>query len=258
MTPAALVLTLLFVADDPQVPSVVVDVVEDATGRRVDVVVVGAGSGFSSSLRDGPAEGSRQLRSWPLMPRGASLTPAADGLVLTIDDAGAWQPAATTPTTTPTTTGTPKKAPKPPTNPAPALPVANDRSLRLFLPSVVDERPATASLHGTRTRATGSVLILQRPAASVALTVSGVEADGGDALVTGARPVCGGAPMTGANDAAATTVVQALTRSVTTSIRCGGTLVVATLAGKRFGDRPDKDKEARGLLVQHRQPDTVK
>ena len=248
MTPAAaLLFTILFVADEssgnPAQPpcSVVVEVVEDAGGRHVDVVVVrGAASpqpGVTASLSGPKAEGSRRLRDWPWPPPGASFTPAVDGVVVTIDDVGDWQP--------PVVPVDPK-AKKPPTSTAqanaPDLPVASERALRLFLPTIVDEKPVPASLHGSHTRIAGQAVVVQRKVPVLALSLSTGEADGGAAII--ADEGAGGcAPIP-------FTVVQGLTKLTSTAVTCAGPLAVSAATGKRFFDKADKDRDAVGVVVR--------
>lgn len=235
MTPAALLLTILFVADDGS-GAVVVEVVEDGAGRHADVVVVRGAAGTSASLNGPRVDGSRRLRDWPLPPPGASFTPAVDGLVVTIDDAGDWQPAAAAPD---------PKAKKPPSSAPPELPVASERALRLFLPTIVDEKPAPASLHGSHTRLSGQAVVVQRRLPVLALSVSSGEADGGAALVADDA-----APVAGSCAAVPGAVVQPLTRLTSTAVTCAGPLAVSAATGKRFAEKADKDRDAVGVVVR--------
>ena len=135
MTPAALLLTILFVAEDPDVGAVVVEVVEDGAGRHADVVVVRAGVGVSASINGPRAEGSRRLRDWPLPPPGASFTPAVDGLVISFDEVGDWQ------LPLPSANGAPDPKAKKPTRsrscwPIPSRSRPTDSSSRPTMPSV--------------------------------------------------------------------------------------------------------------------------
>lgn len=247
MTPAALLLTVLFVADDPALPVIAVDVAEAGSGRHLSAFVINDGTEFGVELgASSSPEGSRRLRDWPLLPPGASLTPAVDGVILTLDDVGLWQPA---PPAEP-----PKKAPtkKKTLSTTPELPVAGDRALRLFLPTILDGSltPQAASLHGSRVHAAGVAIVVDRAVPVLALSLSGSEADGGAALVTSDVPGdCAAIPAT---------AVQRLTTLTSTKVTCAGALVVSRAAGKRLGDKPANDKDARGLIVRRTVSDTVK
>ncbi len=232
----ALLFTVLFVADDPQGPVVVIDVIEDQSGRAVDVVVVPRDRpALSASVRSGPSETPRRSRTLPLLPTGAALTPAVDGAILTIDDIGLWEDPVTASTTNAKARGGALIAPD--------LRVASPRTLRLFLPAIIDasSTPVPASLHGSHTRLAGTALVLRQPLPVVALSVAKGEADGGSALVATTLPgECALVPSQ---------VVQTLTSLSATSTTCTQHLAVSRAAGKRFGDRPDKDQEASGVVV---------
>ena len=243
MTPAALLFTVLFIADDPSLSMVVIDVKEDSSGRAVDVVVVPRDRpALVAHVQAGPAEtppGARTLRTWPLLPPGASLNPAGDGAILTVDDVGLWED----PTPPPAPKGA--KPPKPSMVP-PDLRVASPTTLRLYLPAITDDPSSSsssspASLHGSHTRVAGTALIVRRPTAVLALSTSNGEADGGPALITASTPgACAPIP---------TRVVQTLTSLTSTSTTCTGSLAISRATGKRYGDKPDKDAEAAGVVV---------
>jgi hypothetical protein len=242
---AALAFTLLFVADDPAQPAVVVDVAEDDAGRRVDVVVVcgaapagACANDLSSSLVEkGSGEGSRRLRQWPVLPRGASVVPAVDGVVVTVDDVGPWQAPPGPPSTPPASSSSSassssKKAP--PLPPVPALPVVGERGLRVFVPVVVDGEAGPAVLYGDHTVARGTaVVFLTRPQVpgtrALALSVANVDgvltADAGPALVL-SDDVGGCARVP-------TAVQQLLSTSTSTRATCAGTFAASRLTGTR-------------------------
>ncbi|MDP2343944.1 MAG: hypothetical protein Q8O67_23505 [Deltaproteobacteria bacterium] len=248
MSPQALLLTILFVADDPQAPMVVIDVIEDGSSRSVDVVVVPRDRApISASLASGPAETAQKLlRTWPLLPTGSALTPAADGAILTIDDIGLWEDPAVPPPVKPAKA---KVTTWKPSMTAPDLRVASPVSLRLFLPAILDQLPPStstpapvpASLHGSHTRLSGTALVVRKATPVLALSLANNEADGGAALVATSLPgSCAPIPSR---------VVQPLTSLSSTSTTCTRNLGVSRAVGKRFGEKPEKDLEAAGVVV---------
>lgn len=265
MTASALLMTILFIADDPQAPMVVVDVVEDRRGRSVDVFVVPpTGPALSASLLSAPIDAPERptQRRWPLLPTGAALTPALDGAILTFDDIGLWEEPLPPPPTSmdhnaaPEKTGKTRPAAKAkasstvPSNVAPDLRVASATTLRLYVSAIVDEQtasltsspvPVPASLHGSHTRLAGTALVLTRPLPVVALSMAEGEADAGPALIAAFTPGdCAPVP---------TRIVQALSTLSATTTSCTQRLAVSRGDGKRYGVEAKKDRDAAGIVV---------
>jgi hypothetical protein len=210
---AALVLTLLFVPDpsvDPSVPSVVLDIVEDARERRADVFVLPPRSPSpGSTLATGnprvlhlasPSMGTPlALRSLPLAPEGASVVDVMDGVVVTIDDLGVWLPApppAAESSHLPLAAGveslhrrvapasarepvpsleTPPAAERTTDNGEAPLPVASSSSLRVLVPTIVPGEAVPATLHARRGAGSvsfaGHAVVLTRRQPTTALGV---------------------------------------------------------------------------------------
>jgi hypothetical protein len=257
-TTAGLVLTLLFVADDPAVPSVVVDVAEDATGRRADVVVVAsAAPAHAAHLVAPPVEGSARLRAFPVPPSGIALAPAVDGVLVTVEDVGAWQPELPPPPVLPARKGRAKAEPAPSASPLPKIPVADVRSLRLLVPIVVDDGaavpvPVAASLHGSRGAWPGRALVVTRRHPVLALSVAAsprtdgnlVVADGSVPVIADEAPgLCAPIPRR---------VLQRVTHLDGSATACSGALIVAPASGTRLAEQPANDTAAHGVVLQRR------
>jgi hypothetical protein len=148
---AALALTMIFVADDPRLPSLALEVAETASSRRLIVASVPAADAPTGLVRtDAHGRDVLPLGTWPIGPSGTSLVPAVDGVIVTIDDADAFVAAFRVPAPPPDTQKkkTAKAAPASPHPwPPPRLPVLGPGGLRVFLPAIVDGVPASASLH---------------------------------------------------------------------------------------------------------------
>jgi hypothetical protein len=257
-TTAGLVLTLLFVADDPTVPSVVVDVAEDATGRRADVVVVApAAPAHAAHLVAPPVEGSVRLRAFPVPPAGIALAPAVDGVLVTVEDVGGWQPGASPPPLLPARKGRAKAEAASPKSTLPKIPVADARSLRLLVPTVVDDgaavpAPVAASLHGTRGAWPGRALVVTRRHPVLALSVAAATRVGGNVDVAdGSVPViadeapglCAPIPRR---------VLQRVTHLDGSASACSGALIVSPATGTRLAEQPASDTAAHGVVLQRR------
>ncbi len=264
---AALVLTLLFVPDEPRAPVVVVALQEQAHARVADVVVVPAdpARGAVVAHLSGPgSDGVWGLRTLPIPPPGASLTEAVDGFVVTVDDVGVWAPTAPVVAAGPAPRSD-KKASKPaPSSLAapPGLAVASPRSLRLFVPVAQPGRPQPASLHGVVDGALivfpGSALVDVAGRRPLALSVADVaEVDGGRGVAhvfDASVPVVdeGLVQRCRAPSSPATEPLRALQRATHLTLAapvCIGTLVVAAGAGLRLADQPSRDRPARGVVV---------
>ena len=246
MTPTILALSVLFLADDPTLPAVVVEVKESAA-RQLTVFVVDddhAPVTMQLNERANPAVGAR-LPRWPLLPQGASLTPAVDGVVLTIDDAGSWTAGFATTTTTATKTSAKSKAPTPKHPwPPPSLPVAGDNAMRLFLPAVVDSQPTSASLHGNNGLVVaGTAVVWQRPLAPQLITLAGADLDVSPATTVSVAAVEGAcAPVP-------TLLLQRETHVVASVPACAAGFAVSVVNGQRYANAKAGDLPARGVLV---------
>jgi hypothetical protein len=162
------VLTVVFLAQDPTLPSLVVQV-SDGDVRELTLFVVDDDSApHTVQLREQPTERSAALPRWPLPPTGASLTAAVDGVIITIDDAGAFSPL------TPSSPAAPTKTRSTPSTtlpwPPPSLPVAGPRTLRLFVPTVVDGTSTPATLHGQGFVIAGAAMAFEGPLPTALLT----------------------------------------------------------------------------------------
>lgn len=155
------VLTVVFLAQDPTLPSVVVQV-SDGDVRELSLFIVDDDTApHTVQLREQPQERSAALPRWPLPPTGASLSDAVDGVIITIDDAGAFAPLAP-----PVAEGGPRKRTTASTTlpwPPPSLPVAGPTTLRLFVPSVVDGMSTPATLHGLGFVVAGAAMAFEGP-----------------------------------------------------------------------------------------------
>ena len=245
MTPTVLALSVLFLADDPTLPAVVVEVKESPARQLTLFVVDDDHPPVTMQLNERADAGAvARLPRWPLLPGGASLTPAVDGVVLTIDDAGAWTASfATAPTPTTKTTKTKAKTPKHPW-PPPTLPVAGDNALRLFLPAVVDGQPTSASLHGSGGLVVaGTAVVWQRVLAPQLITLAGADLDvTTPTVVDVVMPAGACAPVP-------TTLLQRETHVVASAPGCAAGFAVSVVNGQRFADAKAGDLPARGVLV---------
>ena len=180
MTPAVALLTILFVGSDPQAPVIAVEVAQEGSARRISWLLLGpapaapapttagdagtvdvAGAvaqapfaGVTGELSDRRGGG---VLDWPQAPRGGALVAAADGLVLTIDDAGAWQDGL--------------KLAQRPAQTTTVVPVAAPQTLRIFVVEGVDGAVSAATLQGTRVRYEGFALVSRRLAPALGLVV---------------------------------------------------------------------------------------
>ncbi len=254
MTPSLIALSVLFLADDPTLPAVVLEV-KEAPARQLTVFVVDDDhEPLTMQLNEGAAAGTAAgLPRWPLMPRGASLTPAVDGVILTIDDAGAWTesfaPTLPLPVATTKATATAKKpTPKHPW-PPPLLPVAGDNAMRLFLPTVVDGEAMSASLHGPGGLAiAGTAVVWQLPLSPHLITLGGADLDVSVAtIVASATPAGACAPVP-------TLLLQTTTHVAASLPACAAGFAVSVVNGQRYSDTKAGDLPARGVLVMSLTP----
>jgi hypothetical protein len=158
MTPLH-VLSVVFLAQDPTLPSLVVQV-SDGNVRELSMFIVDDDSApVTVQLREQTATTAAALPRWPLPPTGASIMPAVDGVIITIDDVGGWV------AFPPPAAGMPKKAKLSTTLPwpPPALPVAGPNTLRLFVPAVVDGASTPATLHGQGFVVAGAAVTFEGP-----------------------------------------------------------------------------------------------
>jgi hypothetical protein len=146
----------------------------------------------------------------------------------------------------------------------PSLPVASTHALRLFVPTVEPGRAVPASLHGVGEGGawatfSGQALVVTRPRPALALSVADV--DGGKVVVhafDASVPVLTGAlgdECTAKSSPTTATAVRALQRVTHLALgraACSGALVVVDGQGTRLGDRPERDRPARGLVVVRR------
>lgn len=248
ITPAALALTILFLADDPTLPAVVVEV-RETPARTVTIFFVDENNPSTVQLGDSASDAvAGSTLRWPLLPRGASLTPAVDGVILTIDDAGAWttafQPPAPPPTTTTKgKTGTAKKAASSHPWPPPSLPTATASTLRLFVPTVVDGVAGSASLHGQGFAVAGTAVAWERPLSPQLVTIAGTDVDlSAPTIAATAAPAGECAPV-------ATIVLQPTTVSAASPPACAGGFAVSVVNGTRYAEKKAGDLPARGILI---------
>jgi hypothetical protein len=158
MTPLH-VLSVVFLAQDPTLPSLVVQV-SDGNVRELSMFIVDDDSApVTVQLREQTSTNASALPRWPLAPTGASIMPAVDGVIITIDDVGSWG------AFPPAAAGSLKKAKVSTTLPwpPPALPVAGPNTLRLFVPAVVDGASTPATLHGQGFVVAGAAITFEGP-----------------------------------------------------------------------------------------------
>jgi hypothetical protein len=171
----------------------------------------------------------------PRAPRGASLTERGAGLVLVVDDAGAWQDALA------------------------ALPVAKgaqpvvvgDRALRLDVTDRTDGAPA--KLAGSRVRLTGRTVVARKSAQGAPVAVLAIGKD----IVRAAPAVLATAPGASAACARALPLYAGDPDALLRLARagepsCTARLAIVPVAGVRTD--PRKDAPAAGLLVVHAAP----
>jgi len=207
--------------------------------------------------RDGVGRAVLPPGAWPIGPAGTSVVPAVDGVIVTIDDAGDWAAAFSPPAPDdprPTkATRVAKPSPSLHAWPPPGLPVAGPRSLRLFLPAVVDGAAMSASLH-----LPGGAAV---PGVAVAWTRV-VEAEGVVVARSDGEGIAGvevAAPRF-APTPPATTMAPCGTEAVPVQLRqssgaagpglCVGTLEIRGFRGLRHGDQPAKDRSASGAVLR--------
>jgi len=254
MNLAALALTVVFIADDGRLPVLSMELVERPGARSLVAGLVPTTTAPPEGLerREGVGRAVLPAGAWPIGPRGTSVVPAVDGVIVTIDDAGAWAAAFSPPPAEPK----PAKARASSSSlhawPPPGLPVAGPRALRLFLPAVVDGAPMSASLH-----LPGGAAV---PGVAVAWTrvVDGdgvVVARGDGEGVSGVEVV---APRFVVEPTASMTPCD--TNAVPVQLRqsggeagaglCVGALEIRGFRGLRHADQPAKDRPARGAVLR--------
>lgn len=262
MTPAVLALSILFVADDAALPSVLVQLVEQPGARQATLAMVDDDAApVTVEVADAGGRASLVRADWPQVPGGVSVSPAVDGVIVTFDDAGAWTPlfVAVPPPPVLDAKGRPAKATKPKALastlpwPPPSLPVASPTTLRLFVPAVVDGEVGPATLHGADGLRIPGVAVAWRQrfadTGTVAVSSVGADVDVSPPTLLVEAPASGMSSPTGPCAPLASSVLQRLTRSVVGVPVCVAGLVVARLVGTRFGDLPPGDRVSHGLLV---------
>jgi hypothetical protein len=256
MNLAALALTVVFVADDGRLPALSLELVEQAGSRSLVAALVSPTTA-PEGLERRQAVGRAVLPAgaWPIGPAGTSVVPAVDGVIVTIDDAGAWAAAFAPPPPPPDAkpakaTKPTKPPPSPHAWPPPSLPVAGPRALRLFLPAVVDGAPMSASLHLPGGAAVpGHAVAFTHVVDSDGIVVARGDGEGAAGVEVVAPRFTASTPMTPCG----TSVAPILLRQ--TSGEAGPALCVADLeirgfGGLRHGDLPAKDRPARGVVLR--------
>ena len=268
MSPAVLALSILFVADDAALPSVLVELVEKPGARQATLLMIDDDQlPITVEVADSGGRASLVRADWPQVPGGVSVSPAVDGVIVTFDDAGAWTPLFVSAPPQPVldAKGRPAKVTKPPVLastlpwPPPSLPVAASTTLRLFVPAVVDGEVGPATLHGADGLRVAGVALAWRQSfadvGTVAVSSVGADVDASPPTVLVEGPVSAIASLTGDPCApGASSVLQRLTRSMVGAPVCIAGLVVARLAGTRFGDLPASDRRSHGLVVLQAPP----
>jgi hypothetical protein len=255
MNVAALVVTVVFLADDPTVPAVSLSLLEAPQDRRLQVVVIDDDGRVARMDRhDKNGRAVLPAGAFPMPPMGSSITPAVDGFIVTIEEAGDWvnwfRPPPVDETAPPTKKA--KKPPPPRPYPPPQLPVAAAGTVRFFFSALEHDAPAFASIHGADGLAVGGVAVTVDVGARRAVTVDAAGVvDGSVADVSG--DVSAG--VGGVVDCvpASAKVAQAVTVSAVGGGVCGP-LSVFRLDGLRTGGKPGKEAPAWGLLVWPWQP----
>ncbi len=245
MNVAALVVTVVFLADDPTVPAVSLSMLEAPRDRRLQVVVVDDDGRVTRMERhDRNGRAVLPAGAFPMAPVGSSVTPAVDGFIVTIEEAGDWiswfRPVEVE-TTTKRVKKPASKAPYPP----PQLPVAAPGTVRFFFSALEKGEPAFASVHGADGIAVGGAAVAVDVGAVSAVTIDAAgTVDGSDAVVS-ANVVDACVPQS-----------AIVTQSTTTSTVGGGVcgpLSVFRLDGTRLVGK-GKETPAWGLLVWPWQP----
>jgi hypothetical protein len=251
MSLAALVLTVVFIADDPRLPAIALEIVEQAGSRSLVAALVSS-STVPEPLERRDAVGRAQLPAgaWPIGPTGTSVVPAVDGVIVTIDDAGSWIAAFAPPPPVELPRKTTRAPPSPHPWPPPSLPVAGPRALRLFLPAVVDGTPMSASLHGPGGLAVaGHAVAWTRSVGVDGVAVGRADGGGDDPVEVGVPRWATAAPVTPCGIEQAPIQMRE-TSGVGGPAVCVGGLEVRGLSGVRHGAQPAQDRPVRGVVVR--------
>jgi hypothetical protein len=263
MNLAALVLTVVFVADDPALPALSLEVVEQA-GARTMVAAIVPPSTPPEGLERKDAVGRAVLPAGasPIGPKGTSIVPAVDGVIVTIEDAGTWAAAFSPPPPPPTSTTAkavkPTKPTKPPPSthpwPPPSLPVAGPRALRLFLPAVVDGVPMSASLHAPGGVAVpGLAVAFTRLVDSDGVVVTRAEGEGVTGVEVAAPRQASSGPVTPCTIEPTPIQLREVSGAGGPAL-CIGALEIRSFGGVRHGDQPAKDRPSRGVVLRRVAP----
>lgn len=251
MSLAALALTVIFVADDPRLPAMSLEIVEQAGSRSLVAALVSS-STVPEALERRDAVGRAQLPAgaWPIGPTGTSVVPAVDGVIVTIDDAGSWTAAFAPPPPVEAPRKATRAPPSPHPWPPPSLPVAGPRALRLFLPAVVDGTPMSASLHGPGGVAVaGHAVAWTRTVGPDGVAVGRAEGGDADTVDVGVPRWATAAPVTPCSIEPAPIQLRE-TSGVGGPALCVGGLEIRGLSGVRHGARPAEDRPAHGVVLR--------
>ena len=256
MNLAALALTVVFIADDARLPVLSMELVERSGARSFVAAMMPTTTAPPEGIerRDGVGREVLSPGAWPIGPAGTSVVPAVDGVIVTIDDAGTWAGAFALPA--PDETKQTKVA-RPASSlhawPPPGLPVAGPRSLRMFLPAVVDGAAMSASLHLPGGAAVPGVAVAWTRIVDVEGVVVARSHDEGIAGVEVVAPrfvpTLPAATMTPCSTDAVPVQLR-LSSGMAGPGFCVGVLEIRGFRGLRHGDQPAKDRPAHGAILR--------
>lgn len=253
MNLAALALTVVFVADDGRLPALSLELVEQSGSRSLVAALVSPTTAPEGLERRQPVgRAVLPAGAWPIGPTGTSVVPAVDGVIVTIDDAGAWAAAFAPPPSAPAEkpTKATKPLPSPHAWPPPSLPVAGPRALRLLLPAVVDGAPMSASLHLPGGGAVpGYAVAFTRVVDGDGVAVARADGEGAAGVEVGAARVTASTPMTPCGTATVSVLLRQASGEAGPAL-CMADLEIRGFGGLRHGDQPAKDRAARGVVLR--------
>jgi hypothetical protein len=168
---ASATLDVVFLPDAAEQPAVVVVVEQDGAKRSISWAVLTTPS-ISGALEDNKGA-ARSLLPLPQAPSGASLVENGGALVITVDDAGAWQDKFVAASTK-----------------GRGLPVAGATSMRLVI-SGAAEGATDAEIVGARLRAPGKAFVTSKKPSASAVVRAGKDVIAGSGAAIDSIEACG-------------------------------------------------------------------
>lgn len=244
LAPAVQSIDVVFLADSPDAPALVVTMENSGTRRALAWALVppplvtaeGSRSTYGGALTD--QAGAPGYLTLPHAPRGGGLTERDGALSITVDDAGAWEESWQ------------KLAASKGVAP---LPVPGPRAFRLVVHGGVDGGPAPAVLYGNTLRIAGTATARadRSELRAVVKLTNGSEAKTPllEAEATAVDRVvgCGGEVPSAATVVTTSLALKLFARGPPV---CAGDLAVIPVEGSKLG--PAKDVAVRGVLVRRR------